>query len=65
MKEKKQNYSKESQLKMEFSSTVNKQVNVIQCENVETGKVIRLSDSNINKSKVDYSGLVLKYTKSF
>ena len=65
MKEKKQKISNESQLKMEFSSTVNKQVDIIQSEKNESVKVIRLTNNNFNKSKVDFSGLVLKHTKSF
>ncbi len=48
---------------MDFPTTVTKELNY-NIGKIETGKVIRLSDS-INKSKADYSGLVLKYTKSF
>lgn len=64
MKEKKENNQKGSQLQIEFSSNVVAKQTTIQSSNIEVGKVIRLSD-NTNKSKPDYSGLVLKYTKSF
>lgn len=62
MKEKNKVQSSNSQLSFEFS----RPISVEKSNPVESGKVIRLSEHFLSdKSKVNYSKLILKNTKSF
>jgi hypothetical protein len=62
MKEKNKVQSSNSQLSIEFSKPLTNE----KMFQSEMGKVIRLSEhSSLDKSKIDYSKLVIKNTKSF
>ncbi|MFH6951311.1 hypothetical protein ACHRV6_22680 [Flavobacterium sp. FlaQc-51] len=62
MKEKNKVQSSNSQLSIEFSKPLANE----KMFQAEMGKVIRLSEhGSLDKSKIDYSKLVIKNTKSF
>lgn len=62
MKEKNKVQSSNSQLSFEFARPISGEKSIF----VEGGKVIRLSEHALSdKSKIDYSKLILKNTKSF
>ncbi|SNR25062.1 hypothetical protein [Flavobacterium sp. ov086] len=59
------NQSKNAQLSLEFSNKpiINQSANTVITEN---SKVISLSEyQNSDKGKIDYTNMVLKFTKSF